>query len=404
MRTKRVKISKFTNRNGSLSWRVSGTVNGQRIRKNFSNRADALQVRELYEIQRLNQVANTRQVATTLNPEQLREAERVFHGLLKGKAQSLTFAVQHFLDTWRDPAVEKSLSEAIEDYLKAKEAEVPKIISRRQFVGIRRELHRLERELPENLLVLATSDNLKAYLDSPTQTLKTWNNRRGFLSTFFKFCLANGWIEANPVEQIPHYRIKHRRGTAETLTADETEKLMLFLEGYTGHKGTKKPRPGIMVPYFALALFAGIRPDWKDGEIRKIKPHHINQETGVIHVEPEVSKVHEKRNVQIQLNLAAWLRRYPLERYQIIPPGCREMRLEIRKKFNLGHDILRHTFVSMLVGKDRSVSEAALQAGNSEAVIRKHYLDLKSKAEAGRFWAISPTLEAGKVVAFGAGR
>jgi hypothetical protein len=36
------------------------------------------------------------------------------------------------------------------------------------------------------------------------------------------------------------------------------------------------------------------------------------------------------------------------------------------------------------------MGEAALQAGNSESIIRKHYLDLKSPAEAERFFAIMP--------------
>ena len=36
------------------------------------------------------------------------------------------------------------------------------------------------------------------------------------------------------------------------------------------------------------------------------------------------------------------------------------------------------------------MGEAALQAGNSEAIIRKHYLDLKTAAEAEEFFGIMP--------------
>jgi len=52
---------------------------------------------------------------------------------------------------------------------------------------------------------------------------------------------------------------------------------------------------------------------------------------------------------------------------------------------------MRHTFISMHVAKYRSMGEAALQAGNSESIIRKHYLDLKTAAEAERFFGIRPT-------------
>ena len=52
-----------------------------------------------------------------------------------------------------------------------------------------------------------------------------------------------------------------------------------------------------MVPYYALTLFAGIRPDWKDGEIKKLQAKDFRFDTGVIIIEPEASKVNEKRTI-----------------------------------------------------------------------------------------------------------
>jgi len=51
---------------------------------------------------------------------------------------------------------------------------------------------------------------------------------------------------------------------------------------------------------------------------------------------------------------------------------------------------MRHTFISMFVVKFRSMGEAALQAGNSEGIIRRHYLDLKNQEEAEHFFGIVP--------------
>jgi hypothetical protein len=68
------------------------------------------------------------------------------------------------------------------------------------------------------------------------------------------------------------------------------------------------------------------------------------------------------------------------------------MRRQICIKFGLTHDVLRHTFISMFVAKFRSIGEAALQGGNSEGIVRKHYLDLKSEGEAERFFSIAPEL------------
>ncbi len=58
----------------------------------------------------------------------------------------------------------------------------------------------------------------------------------------------------------------------------------------------------------------------------------------------------------------------------------------------------------MFAAKYRSVGEASLQAGNSEAIIRKHYLNLKSPAEAADFFGIVPRAAdepAGNVVPIG---
>jgi hypothetical protein len=68
----------------------------------------------------------------------------------------------------------------------------------------------------------------------------------------------------------------------------------------------------------------------------------------------------------------------------------RKRREKFKERFGLTHDVLRHTFISMFVAKYRSIGEAAIQAGNSEHIIRRHYLDLKAPEEAEAFYAIFP--------------
>ena len=163
---------------------------------------------------------------------------------------------------------------------------------------------------------------------------------------------------------------------------------MEYLEGFQG---------GRWVPYYALCLFAGIRPGVPDGEISKLRPEAVNLDTGVISIAAEVSKIREPRRVTIQPNLAAWLRAYPLKKFPLVVGNFQQRRVVLRKKFNLKHDVMRHTFISMFVAKFRSMGEAALQAGNSESIIRKHYLDLKSTDEAERFFSILPAHHANTV-------
>ena len=298
------------------------------------------------------------------------------------------------------------LTDAIKEYLDKRSKEEGKgIISSRQYESIRLELNRFDAAFQGALLGEITTDSINRFLDGQVTSLKTWNNRRGYLNTFFRFCLEMDWRVHNPIDKVPLHRIKGQRGTAETLSAEQAMELMRFLETYDGltenqRKAGVKGKPGIMVNFFSLCLFAGVRPDWMDGEIAKLKSDDIDLDAGAIRIEPEVSKVNERRTIQIQPNLDQWLRRYPLSEYPLIRPGFPRMYPYVRKKFGLGHDVLRHTFISMLVGKFRSVGDAALQAGNSEAVIRKYYLDVKSSTESEDFWGIEPVRAPIKLIQF----
>lgn len=211
--------------------------------------------------------------------------------------------------------------------------------------------------------------------------MKTYNNRRGILSTFLKFAFHRNWIADNPIPRIPHHRIRRRSGSAGSLSAVQARDLMEHFEGFEG---------GRWVPYFALCLFAGIRPGVPDGEISKIRPDAVDLIAKTVFVSAEVSKIREPRRVTIQPNLAAWLRAYPLERFPIVVADFQKRRAKFANRLGLTHDVLRHTFISMFVAKYRSMGEAALQAGNSEAIIRKHYLDLKTASEAEEFFKIMP--------------
>jgi hypothetical protein len=80
--------------------------------------------------------------------------------------------------------------------------------------------------------------------------MKTYNDRRGILSTFLKFSFQRGWIAENPIPKVPHYRIRRKRGVAQTFTVPQARTLMEHFETF---------EDGRWVPYFALCLFAGTR-------------------------------------------------------------------------------------------------------------------------------------------------
>ena len=402
MTTTRFKITKFTNPSGQDVWRLSGTLNGQRIRKNYSTRDEAVADRQHLDIEHLNNESDGQTVWTTLTHDQNRAAIAATSLLKHSKSsKSLSFAVDYFLQHYKEAAESMTIEAAIREYTdeRSKDAERG-LLSHRQERAIGIEMKKLQGYFVERIVGEIRPDEIREYLDLPlgrskaVPTLKTWNNRRGYLSTFFKYCLFKKYVAENPILEVPKFKVKKARGTADTLSAQEAQEFMHWLESYQGPQnkdGTFWGQPGCMVPYYALTLFAGIRPDWKDGEIKKLQAKDFRFDTGVILVEPEVSKVNEKRTIKIQPNLKRWLEQYPIEDYPILPTRrFRDLWVDVRKERKLTHDVMRHTFISMTVGAFRSVGDASLQAGNSEAVIRKHYLDLKSVEEVDAFWGIVP--------------
>jgi integrase len=378
-------VTRFVNRCGAVSWRVDGRLHGVRIRRNFKLKEEAAGEKAALEIKAEQNTSGMRSITTRLTAEQAREAEAVFQRL-EGRDRPLAFYVDFALATYRDPIHDRTVAEATSEYLALRASD-----ESQGNLSLGLELRALEAAFRGKTVSQLTPDALVAFLKRGLPSKKTYNNRRGLVGPFLKHCVLKDWIATNPVDKVPHFRgVGHRRGSAPTLSAVQCAEIMEWAE---------TERQGALVPFIALCLFAGIRPDPYVGEISKLECKHVRLDTGVILIEPEVSKVRMKRAVAIQPNLAAWLTAYPLDRYPIMPRGFRRLRLRFRKRFNLSHDILRHTFVSMFVARFRSMGEAALQAGNSESIIRKHYLDLKSPAEAEQFFNIRPRVGNG-IVAF----
>jgi hypothetical protein len=375
-------VARFNNRNGAISWRVSGWMNDVRIRKNYKTREEAAAEKVALERGADEAASGLRSISTSLTIEQVREAEAAFQRL-SARSRSLSFYLDYALMNYRDPVHEKPVSDAAKEYLALREADhIQGHLSHRQFTSFRCELRALQGFFSKQSVAELTPAALTEFFRRGQASKKTYNNRRGLVGAFLKFCVLQDWLATSPINKVPLFRgIGHRRGSAPTLTASRCAEIMEWAE--TNHDGA-------LVPLIALCLFAGIRPDLYEGEISKLEPKHVRLDTGIILIEPEVSKVRMKRAVTIQPNLAAWLRAYPLNEFPIMPRGFRRLRLKFRKQFNLSHDILRHTFISFYVAKFRSMGDAALQAGNSESIIRKHYLDLKSPAEAEEFFGILP--------------
>ena len=204
-------ISRFENRNGVISWRVAGLLHGVRIRKNFKTRSEAAAEKAALDIQALQSTSGLRSIATALTEGQVREAEALFQRM-QGQLRPLSFYVDFALTNFREPSQQKKLSDAITGYVAAKEHEYEQQhICYSQLYRIKWDLKRLEEHFPGKSVAEITASSLIEFLEKRRPSMKTFNNQRGILGTFFKFCFHRGWVTENLVLKIPHYRIRQRR-------------------------------------------------------------------------------------------------------------------------------------------------------------------------------------------------
>lgn len=363
--------------------------NGKWMRKQFADRSKAETFAALKRVEVENKGRAQRMVLSPLTDGQHEEALQCFDRL--GKTYSLTDAITFFLKHHRPPEFTIRLKEALNLYLDIRERD-----------GLR---ERTIRALKSSIgAFLKAEDNpwthevapqaVETFLRSlPSRdgegsaTRKTWNNYRNDLHAFFGWCATpdrstnRPFLFENPVAAVRVFgarQVREEQNDKPVTTAvADVQRMFSTLLRWNG---------GALLPYFALTYFAGIRPE----ELLRLAPRAeqlINIKTRTITIPANVSKTRHERKVAISDNLAAWLEYAPTP---IIPTNFRKQHAQARKHFGLSHDEARHTFISYHVALHRSLGEAALQAGNSETIIRRHYLNLHPSEEGEQFFRIVP--------------
>ena len=140
-----------------------------------------------------------------------------------------------------------------------------------------------------------------------------------------------------------------------------------------------------MVPYFALCLFAGLRPS----EANNFSLDQIDFKSKLIAVRPAVAKKRRQRFVDMSDNLVEWLTPYKSMAAYFSRKGLELVRENA--KVNWAPDILRHTYASYHIAMYEDATKTAHQMGHLRPdVLFNHYRNLVLPKDAKKFWAIRP--------------
>ncbi len=366
-------------------------------RRYFQSKAEAEGLLATLKVQQINNQVQLKQTFTTMSAEQIKQAEAAFRRL--GDSYTLDAVIDYFISHHYDTEHPKDFKDAIDEFETAKRKGGLQPRSLRQLKGT------LDRFLAY-LLDVRCAAAICVHEIEPTDVAgflatlrdrdgiqeakrKTYNNNRLDLSSFFSWASdrQQKFTPENPVTEVTHFdkkSIEQQREAIEVLSPAQVQELFDYLVTY---------KNGEFCRYYALLLFAGLRPE---SEAVRLSAHARQHELiDLKHAEIDLiaeltPKSSSARTVTIQPNLAAWLKAYPTP---ILPD--RDVRRDlgkIRRMFGLSQDICRHSWFTYSIGRHDSISTAALEGGNSESVVKDHYLKVakKRKELAAQFWAIAP--------------
>ena len=357
----------------SDSFSLEGVINGKRIRLLYRSLQEAK-----YKCHNLEEGINDLEIARTkLDKAQLRSAEQAFD--LLPKDASLDEAVRLYLKTNKPRRI--AIKDAVWEFLATKEN-----CSKNTYDQAKGLLMKLANWADGRTLDSISREDAKEYLK--TARSGSFNHYLRFAKSLYKWAISEELTDNNPFQNIaPKTRIHTE---VSILSCDEAKALLGASEALYG---------GELLPYTAITLFAGLRPD---SEMRLLTWETINLEDAEIRV--TMGKTRIPRTVDIPVNLVKWLRKCDPS-LPIYPKNFRRKWAKVRNKagFTGGvaktakekaqeaglkpwvKDYTRHTAISYRVRQTGDIHRTATWAGNSPAMIRSHYLGLVSGSEAFKY-------------------
>jgi len=146
--------------------------------------------------------------------------------------------------------------------------------------------------------------------------------------------------------------------------------------------------------YYALALYAGVRPD----ELSRITWASVkfeNDGSAIVIIDAAASKVRRRRIVELEPTAVEWLRKATESNGRLPVTISTRRRYHRQAAKVLGfeswpQDCLRHTAASYLLAHHRDAGKVAYQLGNSIKILETHYKGLVMRNECSEFWAFKP--------------
>jgi integrase len=371
---------------GRIRFAISYHRDGKRMRQFFGDLA-AAKKEALLVAQRIQ---SGMQHMTDLKPHD-RESYLAARARLESPGIPLVVAVEDYVQC-RDLLKGTPLRLAVEDFIRRTHrvklgVMVPVVVdelleakrrdgmSERYIGQLRSSLGLFARAFPGPIMDVQPEE-IDAWLRGGDLAPVTRNNRLTVLRVLFGFAKQRNYLpetESTAAERMS--KVKVRNDDVEIFTPAELRRLL-------------HTAPPHLIPILAIGAFSGIRM----AELNRLDWSAVDLERGHIELRASQAKTASRRIIPITANLRAWIE--PLPRTgKVVRTALlhREVTALARAlKLEWPRNVLRHSFISYRIATVKSVDQVALEAGNSAAIIFKHYRELAIEADADKWFGILP--------------
>jgi integrase len=359
-------------------WMITGYPGKKRERHYFHTEGEAKDAaRELNE-----EIREYGVQAATMSANERYEAGKCIR-LLRLYGMTLTEVVEAAIKTRKSEMEGRPFGEIIDECLALAERRARKgEISSYERANLLKAGNLMKRSFPDKLVAQIKRTDIMTWLDSLDATATTRDFYRRYAVRFFSFALQREYIRENPAKGIPK---SGNEGEIGIFTVEECRKLLTAAATSANH----------MLPYYALGLFAGLRPL---SEIKRLDWSAIDWTDRLITVRNwKTGKTRSARfrHVNMSANLLAWLEPFKGRTGSVWPVNFDRTHRALKKAAGIEawpHDCLRHSYASYLLALCQDSARVADQMGHESArMIFAHYRRLVKPDAAAAFWSIFPS-------------
>ncbi len=381
------KLQPYKNTAGSQSWRVTGTkLDGTRVRRNFSEKAEAVQNLADLETEIEGQVELPRVKRTRLSTEELTDAESA---VLSAAGRKVSEIVTHYLslesratskginlDTalsfvdahYRSETKAISVMNACNEFVAARSSGSPKTK-----IHYESSLRLLQKPDPNKPLHTFTVSDIERILGRYKNANSKRTYRRAF-SAFFNWAVRHHYCLEDPCKRLD--KLPKDMSQIAALSLEEVRRLLY---------AAMLLQDGAAAPSVAIGIFTGLRPS----EINDLKSEDIGKDK--IRVSGGKLRRTLKRTVPIPPVLGDWLKKYP---FTGAPSGW-DYKMKALKKATKARkwvqDIIRHTSISYQADRDKNEALTAYNCGTSIQMMNQHYRHtIDEEKDIKEFWNLTP--------------